>query len=128
MVPLLKLLIVLGSKYKVELFNSVVLNAILGPLITAKEIVYSQLEKENVTMYLQCLVTVLKLSQMHQYRELKLNVLNDKNVRYVVSMAIESGDKEQRLLALELLKAPDYFPPKIMADVSSLLSSICQHV
>lgn len=116
MVPLLKLLIVLGLKYKVEILNNVIVNAILSPLITAKEIVYSKLKKEDVTMYLQCLVAVLKLSQMHQ-AQLNLSVLNDKNVRYIVAMAIKNGNQIQRILALELLKAPTYFTPNVMAKV-----------
>lgn len=116
MVPLLKLLIVLGLKYKVDILNNFVVNAILGPLINAKEIFYSKLKKEDVTMYLQCLVAVLKLSQMNQ-AQLNVSVLNDKNVRYVVAMAIKNGNQVQQILALELLKAPDSFPPTIMAEV-----------
>lgn len=74
MVPLLKLLVVLGLKYKVQLLNNVVVTAILRPLMAAKEIVYSKLKKENVTMYLQCLVTVLKLSQI-QLNQAELKVV-----------------------------------------------------
>lgn len=121
MVPLLKLLVVLGLKYKVQLLNNVVVTAILRPLMSAKEIVHSKLKKEDVTMYLQCLVTVLKLSQIQlNQAELKVNVFNDKNVRYIVAMAIKNGNKEQRILALDLLKAAEYFPPSIMADVCSI--------
>lgn len=118
MVPLLKLLVVLGPKYNMQLLNNVVVTAILRPLMTAKEIVYSKLKKENVTMYLQCLVTVLKLSQIQlNQAELRVGVFNDKNVRFIVAMAIKNGNKEQRVLALDLLKAPEYFPPSIMAEV-----------
>lgn len=121
MVSLLKLLNVLGLKYKVEILNDFVVKDILGPLINASEIVYSKMMKEDVTMYLQCLVTVLKLSQMH-HCELKLSVLNQKNVQYIVAMAIKNGTNEQRTLALELLKAPNNYPPNVMAEVCSLRS------
>lgn len=116
MVPLLKLLIVLGTKYNVEILNNVVVNTILCPLITTKEIVYSKLKNENVTMYLQCLVAVLKLSQIHQ-ADLKVSILNEKAVQYIVAMAIKCGNNEQRILALELLKAPDHFAPNATAEV-----------
>lgn len=119
MVSLLKLLIVLGLKYEVEILTNFLVKDILGPLINANEIVYSKMMKEDVTMYLQCLVTVLKLSQMHR-SDLKLSVLNEKNVQYIVAMTIKNGSNEQRVLALELLKAPNNYPPNIMAEVCTL--------
>lgn len=116
MIPVLKLLIVLGLKYRVEILNNVVVVAVLRPLIDAKKIVYSKLMKENVTMYLQCLVTMLKLSHIHT-AQLNMGLLSNNNVRYVVAIALKIGNLEQRVLALELLSSPTHYPPNVMAEV-----------
>lgn len=123
MIPVLKLLIVLGLKYRVEILNNVVVVAVLRPLIDDKKIVYSKLLKENVTMYLQCLVTMLKLSHIHT-TELNMSLLSTYNVRYVVAMALKIGNLEQRVLALELMSSPTYFPPNVIAEVGTRVECI----
>lgn len=95
MIPLLKLLVVLGITYEVNLINNAVLNTILAPLIKPKNIQYSKLKTETITMYLQCLVTLLKLSEFPNF-DLKVGLLNEKNVQYIVGMSIKNGNKGKR--------------------------------
>lgn len=114
-IPLLKLIVLLGLKYKVEILNNMVVKKILGDLLTAKTIEFTKLKSDRNTMYIQCLLATLKLSQMGS--GLDVSVLDNKNVQNIVAMAINNGNKEQKCLALALMKAPDHFSPETMAEV-----------
>lgn len=114
-IPLLKLIVVLGKKYKVEILNNLVVKTILGDLLTTKAIEFTKLKSDRNTMYLQCLMAILELAQMDA--ELDVSVLNNKNVQNIVAMAMNNGNEEQKTLALALLKDPSHFSPKTMAKV-----------
>lgn len=89
---MLQLVAVLGLKYEVNLLDDDNVEKILRPLLGAKEVDFAALKSSDVTMSLQCLVTLLKLSAFIKYN-LSLSIMDERNIQSLVGLALKYGDK-----------------------------------
>lgn len=94
-VALLKLLATLIKYYKTCLVEQKWLRALLNPLLQCSSPQFSKIHADDVSVYLQCLVTIFTLAEKPDDRSLL--VFKEKNVQYLIGMAIKHGSAGMKM-------------------------------
>lgn len=95
-VALLKLLATLIKHFETRLIDQKWLNALLKPLLQTSSPQFSKIHADDVSVYLQCLVTILALGGKPDDKS--LHVFTEKNVQYLIGMAIKHGSAGMNIL------------------------------
>lgn len=120
---IIKLVEILALSYHQNLLNNSIVKKIMNPLISRKIFSFNELSKETITMNLQCILTLLKLSEVDN--ELKTVFLMHENVQSIVALSLKNGTIEHRTMAIDLLKIKgELFPSQKIAKVIIVALSV----
>lgn len=85
-----------------SLLNANVVSSILDPLLKLDNPEYFNLRDSDIKTYLQCLSTVSVLLECRLF-DMKVNIFDNRNVRFLIGMSIKHGTFENCSMALSLV-------------------------